>query len=125
MVVILNIRIIKICLKTSPRALHVDSEYLATSILFTHRLFLTGMSLTLSYLNYRGLTVVGSTIIMAVVVILIPFILLVCLSVPLIKPSNWLQVSVMDAWAPVPTPKWRMYAHICVIIRSCVTFNVG
>ena len=39
---------------------------------------------------------VGSTIVMAVIVILIPFALLVCLSTPLIKPSNWLQVSVID-----------------------------
>jgi amino acid transporter len=56
------------------------------------RAFLFTLSLTLGYLNYRGLTVVGHTIVTAVILIVIPFVLIVVLAIPKIDPNNWLQV---------------------------------
>jgi len=54
--------------------------------------FLMGMSLLLSYLNYRGLTVVGHTIVTSCLAILVPFVLLTALCVPHLEPRNWLQM---------------------------------
>ena len=50
------------------------------------------MSVVLTYLNYRGLTVVGHAITTSILAIVIPFALLVVFSVPYVQPSNWLQV---------------------------------
>ncbi|GAX81476.1 hypothetical protein CEUSTIGMA_g8905.t1 [Chlamydomonas eustigma] len=68
-------------------------------------LFLFGLSFTLSYLNYRGLTVVGHTITTAVILIIIPFVLLTAMSVPKIEPKNWLQVD----W---DTVDWGTYLNV-------------
>mmetsp|Transcript_23117 Transcript_23117/g.63828 ORF Transcript_23117/g.63828 Transcript_23117/m.63828 type:complete len:649 (+) Transcript_23117:185-2131(+) len=53
--------------------------------------FLVGMALMLSYMNFRGLTVVGHSLVASCLAILVPFVLLVVLAVPHIKPANWLE----------------------------------
>ncbi|KXZ49449.1 hypothetical protein GPECTOR_21g675 [Gonium pectorale] len=54
--------------------------------------FLVGMSLLLSWLNYRGLTVVGHAVVTSTVAILLPFLLLCALCVPHIDVSNYTKV---------------------------------
>lgn len=57
---------------------------------WTRTLFLVGMSLMLSYMNYRGLTVVGHSLLASAVIILVPFLLLAALAAPNVNPANWL-----------------------------------
>eukprot|EP00798_Chlamydomonas_sp_ICE-L_P006811 gene6811-30783_t len=57
----------------------------------TRTYFLIGMSLMLSYLNYRGLNVVGHAVITSCVAIVIPFLIFVILAAPKVEPSNWIQ----------------------------------
>lgn len=52
--------------------------------------FLVGMALLLSYMNYRGLTVVGHSLVASALAILVPFVLLIVLAIPHIRPANWL-----------------------------------
>ncbi len=47
--------------------------------------FLVGMSVLLSWLNYRGLTVVGHAVITSTIAIVLPFVLLCLLCIPHIK----------------------------------------
>ncbi len=42
-------------------------------------------------MNYRGLTVVGNSMIASAIAIVVPFVLLVLLSLPHIKPVNWVE----------------------------------
>ncbi|GAX81477.1 hypothetical protein CEUSTIGMA_g8906.t1 [Chlamydomonas eustigma] len=72
---------------------------------WTRVAFLFGLSLSLAYLNYRGLTVVGHTIITAVVVILVPFIILTLLCIPSVEPKNWIRVD----WDNVD---WGTYVNV-------------
>ncbi len=60
------------------------------------------MSLLLSYMNWRGLTVVGHSLLVSAVVILVPFFLLALLAAPRINPRNWLVVD----WDEVDWPTW-------------------
>jgi amino acid transporter len=55
------------------------------------RLLLFVLSVALSYLNYRGLSVVGNTAIASTVFIIVPFVVMGGAAVPQIKPSNWLK----------------------------------
>lgn len=64
--------------------------------------FIGGMSVMLSYMNYRGLTVVGHSLLASGVVILVPFILMAILAAPRINPANWLIVD----WDAVDWPTW-------------------
>ncbi|GIL60391.1 hypothetical protein Vafri_14994 [Volvox africanus] len=54
--------------------------------------FLVGMSLLLSGLNYRGLTVVGNAVITSTLAILVPFALLCALCLPKVQVSNYTRV---------------------------------
>ncbi|GLC39294.1 hypothetical protein PLESTB_001574500 [Pleodorina starrii] len=54
--------------------------------------FLVGMSLLLSGLNFRGLTVVGNAVITSTLAILVPFALLCVLCLPRLQVSNYTQV---------------------------------
>lgn len=54
-----------------------------------HSLFVIVVALLLSYMNYRGLTVMGKSMMVSALVIVVPFLLLVLLSIPHIKPANW------------------------------------
>jgi len=54
-------------------------------------LFVIVVALMLSLMNYRGLTVVGNSMVASAIAIVVPFVLLVVLSVPHIKPVNWLE----------------------------------
>jgi len=65
-------------------------------------LFLAGMSMLLSYMNWRGLTVVGHSLLASGVIILVPFFLMAFLAAPHIKPSNWLEVD----WDTVNWHAW-------------------
>mmetsp|Transcript_4121 Transcript_4121/g.11811 ORF Transcript_4121/g.11811 Transcript_4121/m.11811 type:complete len:657 (-) Transcript_4121:1518-3488(-) len=67
--------------------------------------FLVGMSLFLSYLNYRGLSVVGHTIIISCVAIIMPFVVIVLLAIPHMQPENWTKVD----W---PSVNWFTYLNI-------------
>lgn len=51
--------------------------------------FLVGMSVLLSWLNYRGLTVVGHAVITSTIAIVLPFVLLCLLCIPHIKVENY------------------------------------
>ncbi|KAK9812978.1 hypothetical protein WJX72_006764 [[Myrmecia] bisecta] len=69
------------------------------------RLLLFGVSITLSYVNYRGLTIVGRVAVGMTFFIVLPFVVLVGMSVPQIEPSNWKQ---MD-WNAV---KWGPFLNV-------------
>lgn len=52
-------------------------------------ILLVVVSLALSYLNYRGLHIVGHTAVFMTGFIILPFLVLMCLALPHIKPGNW------------------------------------
>ncbi len=80
-----NVRVRQLLNKTvAPKLTELKCVY--------RRCFLFGLALSLAYLNYRGLTVVGHTIITAVIVILVPFVILVVLCAPDVRPLNWLKI---------------------------------
>lgn len=68
-------------------------------------IFVMTLSLSLTYMNYRGLTVVGNTVVATTAFILIPFVILSALCVPHISPANWLVVD----W---PTVQWGTFLNI-------------
>lgn len=53
--------------------------------------FVVVLSLSLTYLNYRGLNVVGHTAMTTTIFIITPFVLLCALAAPHAQPSNWLR----------------------------------
>lgn len=55
-------------------------------------LFLVGLNLALTYMNYRGLHVVGKVAVAMTAFTLLPFILMCLLGAPHVDPSNWLVV---------------------------------
>ena len=63
------------------------------------------VSLALSYLNYRGLHIVGHTAVVMTGFIILPFIVLMCLALPHIKPGNW---GVVD----LKTVQWADYLNV-------------
>ncbi|MEW5303965.1 MAG: hypothetical protein WDW36_006608 [Sanguina aurantia] len=68
--------------------------------------FLVGLSLFLSYLNYRGLSVVGHAVITSTILVLAPFIVLCILAIPYIQPSNYLEMP------PLKSVDWGMYLNV-------------
>ncbi|KAG2428029.1 hypothetical protein HXX76_012014 [Chlamydomonas incerta] len=62
--------------------------------------FLVGMSLLLSWLNYRGLTVVGHAVVTSTVAIVLPFVLLCLLALPHANVKNYTKVD----WDTVDWP---------------------
>lgn len=80
------------------------------------------MSLMLSFLNYRGLTVVGHTITTSILAIVIPFVLLCLLSIPYVEPTNWGQVSM---YLHSPTidyaPAGRCSRFVCCVRQRRLT----
>lgn len=67
--------------------------------------FVVGMSLLLTYLNYRGLAVVGNTALTTTLFILLPFLLLTAFSVPHINVGNWVEVD----WSAI---KWGTFLNV-------------
>ncbi|KAG2487400.1 hypothetical protein HYH03_013969 [Edaphochlamys debaryana] len=67
--------------------------------------FLVGMSLLLSWLNYRGLTVVGHAVVTSTLAILLPFGVLCLLCIPHVNVSNYKQVD----WATVD---WSTFLNV-------------
>lgn len=53
---------------------------------------LLGITVSLTYLNYRGLNIVGFTAVLLVVLSLGPFVVMAILSIPRLKPRRWLVV---------------------------------
>jgi amino acid transporter len=58
-----------------------------------------------AYLNYRGLNIVGKVAIAMTIFLTIPFILLIGLSVPDIRPANWMVVN----W---DTVRWGPFINV-------------
>lgn len=54
---------------------------------------LLGLTILLTYLNYRGLHVVGLSAIFLAVFSLLPFLIMAVLAIPRIRPSRWLMVN--------------------------------
>jgi len=52
---------------------------------FARSTFILSMVLTLSYMNYRGLTVVGHSLVISTLFIIVPFLLLTCIAIPRIR----------------------------------------
>jgi amino acid transporter len=67
--------------------------------------FVVVLSLSLTYLNYRGLNVVGHTAMTTTIFIITPFLLLCGLAAPHAQPANWLK---FDASAV----KWSTFLNI-------------
>ncbi|KAL2612963.1 hypothetical protein R1flu_024655 [Riccia fluitans] len=62
------------------------------------------LTVVLTYLNYRGLTIVGYTAVALAVFSLLPFGILTLLAVPKIKPERWLMID-------LATTDWRGYLN--------------
>jgi amino acid transporter len=54
--------------------------------------FLITLSLSLTYMNYRGLHVVGNAVVTGTLFILVPFIVLSFACIPHTEPRNWVKV---------------------------------
>jgi amino acid transporter len=67
--------------------------------------FVVVLSLSLTFLNYRGLNVVGHTAMTTTVFIITPFLLLCGLAAPYAEPRNWLA---FDA----STVQWSTFLNI-------------
>ena len=83
-------------------------------------IFLVVLSLALSYLNYRGLHIVGRTAVVMTAFIILPFIVMIVLSVPHIKPGNW---GVID----LKTVQWGNFLNVmfwsvpaCICPQLCL-----
>jgi len=78
------------------------------------RLLLFALSLSLSYLNYRGLHIVGNGAIASTVYIIVPFLVLGALAIPHVQPSNWL----VQDWGAV---QWGPFINVmfwCAAVQS-------
>jgi amino acid transporter len=64
-------------------------------------LFLVGLNLALTYMNYRGLHVVGKVAVAMTAFTLLPFIIMCVLGAPHVQPANWLVVDWKTVqWVP-------------------------
>lgn len=110
-------------------------------------LLLFVLSVALSYLNYRGLSVVGNTAIASTVFIIVPFVVMGGAAVPQIKPSNWLKqdwgkvqwgpfINVMfwnlNYWDSVSTlagevshPRKTFPRALCIAVALVVVMYIG
>ncbi|XP_062089597.1 probable polyamine transporter At3g19553 isoform X2 [Humulus lupulus] len=82
-------------------------DYLKHSLpIFNHLIAripaLLGMTVSLTYLNYRGLHIVGFSAVSLAVFSLLPFVVMSVLSIPRIKPKQWLVVDLKKV-------DWRGY----------------
>ncbi|EIE19872.1 amino acid transporter [Coccomyxa subellipsoidea C-169] len=66
---------------------------------------LFAVSILLSYLNYRGLTIVGRVAIGMTLFIVLTFLVLIGLSIPRLHPANWLIVD-------LGTVEWRPFINV-------------
>ncbi|KAL5724602.1 hypothetical protein ACHQM5_007842 [Ranunculus cassubicifolius] len=62
------------------------------------------LTVALTYLNYRGLTIVGWVAVLLGVVSILPFVVMGIISVPNLEPSRWLAVD-------LPTVNWGLYLN--------------
>lgn len=69
------------------------------------RVVLFTVSITLSYLNYRGLHVIGNAAVASTAFIIVPFVVMGVMAVPQLEPSNWVQ---MD-WSTV---QWGKFLNV-------------
>eukprot|EP00983_Pelagomonas_calceolata_P116595 1160324-Pelagomonas_calceolata.AAC.4 len=76
-------------------------------------LFVIVVALMLSLMNYRGLTVVGNSMVASAIAIVVPFVLLVVLSVPHIKPVNWLEYKEEEV-------DWGTFINVMFWWASCM-----
>ncbi|KAL1317086.1 hypothetical protein HN51_069195 [Arachis hypogaea] len=72
-------------------------DYLKHSLPIFHQMIarvpaLLGITLSLTYLNYRGLHIVGFSAVVLAAFSLLPFLIMGILSIPKIRPSRWLLV---------------------------------
>ena len=72
---------------------------------WTRGVTLFTVSILLSYLNYRGLTIVGRAAIGMTLFIVLTFLVLIGLSIPRLHPSNWLVVD-------LGTVEWRPFINV-------------
>lgn len=64
-------------------------------------IFLVGLNLTLTYLNYRGLHVVGNMALGMTFFTLLPFVIMSLLGLPHVKPANWVAIEWSNVqWVP-------------------------
>mmetsp|Transcript_4868 Transcript_4868/g.13997 ORF Transcript_4868/g.13997 Transcript_4868/m.13997 type:complete len:580 (+) Transcript_4868:264-2003(+) len=66
---------------------------------------LFAVSLALSYLNYRGLSVIGGTAVASTAYIIVPFVVMAALAAPHIEPRNWL----VQDWGTV---QWGSFINV-------------
>ncbi|KAK9286255.1 hypothetical protein L1049_014642 [Liquidambar formosana] len=62
------------------------------------------LTLALTYMNYRGLTIVGWTAILLGIISLLPFLVMGLVSIPKLTPSRWFLVDLHDV-------KWGLYLN--------------
>lgn len=63
--------------------------------------FLVGLNLSLTYLNYRGLHLVGNVAVATAVFTLLPFLVITGLGLPHVDPANWAEVEWSTVqWVP-------------------------
>ncbi|CAK9143292.1 unnamed protein product [Ilex paraguariensis] len=82
-------------------------DYLKHSIPIFNRMIvripsLLGITVGLTYLNYRGLHIVGFSAVLLAIFSLFPFIVMAILSIPQIRPKRWLVVDIRNV-------DWRGY----------------
>lgn len=68
-------------------------------------MLLFAVSLALSYLNYRGLSVIGGTAVASTAYIIVPFVVMAALAAPHIEPRNWL----VQDWGTV---QWGSFINV-------------
>ncbi|KAJ0978609.1 hypothetical protein J5N97_014083 [Dioscorea zingiberensis] len=61
-------------------------------------LFITLLIITLSFINYTGLTIVGYVAVALGIVSLLPFVLMTCMAAPEVRPARWTEVRKKIDW---------------------------
>ncbi|XP_061362454.1 probable polyamine transporter At1g31830 [Gastrolobium bilobum] len=63
-----------------------------------------GLTILLTYLNYRGLTIVGGIAVCLVIFSLLPFVVMGLLAIPYLEPSRWAVTNLNDV-------DWNLYLN--------------
>lgn len=71
---------------------------------FPRIISILGLTLSLTYMNYRGLTIVGWVAILLAIFSLLPFVVMGFLGIPKLKPSRWVIVDLKDV-------NWGLYLN--------------